>query len=320
MARSLEKAGQRLDPVAIEGRRIAHTFWGKAWCENLERYSDFSNRLPRGRTYVRNGSVIDLQVSRGRVEALVSGSDVYQVEVGFEVVDGARWKTLKEACSGGIDSVVELLQGRFSRGVMAVLTARDTGLFPAPREIKMSCSCPDYARMCKHVAAVLYGIGARLDGRPEVLFTLRGVDHAELITEAASTSSIAAGGEGAAMDAAELSSVFGIELEPESTSGRRDEEPAARRAATAPSRRPAASPRRTAPASRRAADPLASRIRALRRYFGRKDTLTNAEYRALFGVPAMEATRELAVLTKRRVLLREGRKRGTRYLVGVEMW
>jgi uncharacterized Zn finger protein len=323
--RHLAKAGQTVEPVVIDGRKIAHTFWGKAWCENLERYSDFSNRLPRGRTYVRNGSVIDLQVRRGRVEALVSGSEIYEVQVDFKVVGRDRWKALKESCAGGIDSVVELLQGRFSDGVMAVLTATDTGLFPSPREIEMSCSCPDYATMCKHVAAVLYGIGARLDGRPEVLFTLRGVDHAELITQAAATSSLAAGGGGAAMDAGELSSVFGIELEPETAVVERAKRPT-RRGAVAPAARPPARPlppprpRKAAAAEARGKDPLVARVRALRRYFGRKDILTNADYRALFGVPPAEATRELDLLTKRRVLLREGRKRGTRYLVGMEMW
>jgi len=59
----LRKKGHAVSPVNIQGRAIATTFWGKAWCENLERYSDFANRLPRGRTYARNGSVIDLQIN-----------------------------------------------------------------------------------------------------------------------------------------------------------------------------------------------------------------------------------------------------------------
>lgn len=164
------KQGHPVSPVIIEGRAIAKTFWGKAWCENLERYSDFSNRLPRGRTYVRNGSVTDLQISPGTIQALVSGSELYEVTVKVAPVGKASWKSIRTDCAGAIDSLVELLQGRFSQGVMERICRQKTGLFPSPKEIQLACSCPDWAGMCKHVAAVLYGIGARLDRQPELLF------------------------------------------------------------------------------------------------------------------------------------------------------
>ena len=172
----LRKNGRAMSPVAIEGRKIARTFWGEAWCDNLERYSDYANRLPRGRTYVRNGSVVDLQVAPGRVTALVSGSAMYEVTVAVGPVAPVRWSAICKDCSGAIDSLVELLQGRFSKGVMTRLCEEKTGLFPSPKEILFTCSCPDWASMCKHVAAVLYGIGARLDHQPELLFALRKVD------------------------------------------------------------------------------------------------------------------------------------------------
>ena len=180
----LQKKGRTISPVAIEGRKIAKTFWGEAWCDNLERYSDYANRLPRGRTYVRNGSVVDLQVGPGRVTALVSGSTMYDVKVTVGPVPRSRWSAICEDCSGAIDSLVELLQGRFSKGVMARLCEQKTGLFPSPKDIIFTCSCPDWASMCKHVAAVLYGIGARLDHQPELLFTLRKVDQQDLIANA----------------------------------------------------------------------------------------------------------------------------------------
>src|SRR5713226_6859683 len=180
----LEKKGGRTSPVVIEGRKIAQTFWGEAWCDNLERYSDFANRLPRGRTYVRNGSVVDLQIGPGSVAALVSGSTMYEVKVTVEAVPRARWSAICKDCSGAIDSLVELLQGRFSKGVMTRLCEEKTGLFPSPREVLFTCSCPDWASMCKHVAAVLYGIGARLDENPDLLFALRNVNHQELIAKA----------------------------------------------------------------------------------------------------------------------------------------
>jgi uncharacterized Zn finger protein len=179
----LRKKGAVVSPVKIEGRQIARTFWGKAWCDNLESYRDYENRLPRGRTYVRNGSVLDLQIAPREVTAIVSGSKIYKVKVSIGDVGPARWKMLCADCSGGIDSLVELLQGRFSKGVMERLCRQDTGLFPRPSEIRFTCSCFDYASMCKHIAAVLYGVGARLDERPELLFRLRAVDETELLSD-----------------------------------------------------------------------------------------------------------------------------------------
>jgi uncharacterized Zn finger protein len=212
----LQKKGRKISPVVIEGRTIAGTFWGEAWCDNLERYSDFANRLPRGRTYVRNGSVVDLQIGPGSVMALVSGSTMYDVKVTVGPVSRARWSAICKDCSGAIDSLVELLQGRFSKGVMTRLCEEKTGLFPSPSEILFTCSCPDWASMCKHVAAVLYGIGARLDHQPELLFTLRKVDQQELIAKAGSDISKKGKGPAAAKVLAsdDFSELFGIEMAP----------------------------------------------------------------------------------------------------------
>lgn len=180
----LEKNGHTVSPVEIEGRTIARSFWGKAWCENLERYSDYENRLPRGRTYVRNGSVLDLQIERGQIKARVAGSDIYSVKIDIGTLAPARWKAICRDCLGTIGSLVELLSGRLSENVMERVCRKGDGLFPGPREIKMSCSCPDWAGLCKHVAAAMYGAGARLDAAPDLLFTLRGVDRADLIASA----------------------------------------------------------------------------------------------------------------------------------------
>jgi uncharacterized Zn finger protein len=210
----LRKKGQDVSPVVIQGRKIATTFWGDAWCKNLERYSDYENRLPRGRTYVRNGSVIDLQISPGTVTALVSGSEIYDVRINVAVVPRARWRAICRDCTGAIDSLVELLQGQLSTSVMSRLCQPKTGLFPAPKEISFQCSCPDWAWMCKHVAAVLYGIGARLDERPEFLFLLRRVDQQDLITKADAGLRPAKKGPVSAkvLDTGDLSQIFGIEM------------------------------------------------------------------------------------------------------------
>ena len=211
----LVKDGRTISPVTIDGRTIAKTFWGKAWCDNLESYSDFENRLPRGRSYVRNGSVLDLQIDPGRVTAVVSGSEIYSIEIKIKPLATSRWNAIKSQCAGKVASVIELLQGRLSSGVMEIITCHDGGMFPAPSEISLDCSCPDWATMCKHVAAALYGVGARLDHQPELFFKLRNVDHLDLIEQVGSVQAMTRRGAGGkkTIAAGELADVFGIELE-----------------------------------------------------------------------------------------------------------
>jgi uncharacterized Zn finger protein len=209
-----KKQGYAVSPVTIEGRTIVKTFWGKAWCDNLERYSDFANRLPRGRTYVRNGSVIDLQIGPGAIRALVSGSEIYEVGVKVTPVTKSRWKAICADCAGAIDSLVELLQGRFSKGVMERICRQHTGLFPSPREVELSCTCPDWAAMCKHVAAVLYGIGARFDQQPELLFRLHEVNEQELIAKVGEELPLVKQGPAAAklLGHENLADIFGLDM------------------------------------------------------------------------------------------------------------
>jgi uncharacterized Zn finger protein len=207
------KKGQTVSPVQVEGRTIASTFWGQAWCTNLEGYSDYANRLPRGRTYVRNGSVIDLKIEKGRIDALVSGSELYDIRIDIAPLPKPHWLALKEQCTGQIGSLVELLQGKLSKGVMERVTDRERGLFPKPKEIKMRCSCPDYAGMCKHLAAVMYGVGNRLDSSPELLFLLRGVDHRELLEEAIPAAPVKARRGTPTIAAEDLGAIFDIEVD-----------------------------------------------------------------------------------------------------------
>jgi uncharacterized Zn finger protein len=210
----LRKKGQSIDPVKIEGRTIASSFWGKSWCTNLERYSDFASRMPRGRSYVRNGSVVDLQIARGKVTARVAGTELYTIEITIAPVKSAHWKSICRDCAGSIDSLVELLQGRLAKSVMDRVCREAGGLFPAPAEIKLSCSCPDWADMCKHVAAALYGTGARLDAKPELLFVLRGVDVSELLAGAGKDMALAKPKPGNAKVLADgdVAALFGIEM------------------------------------------------------------------------------------------------------------
>ncbi len=213
---ALEKKGVKLSPVVLEGFTIASTFWGKAWCKNIESYHDYANRLPRGRSYVRSNSVIDLQIAPGVVRAQVMGSSLYRIDIGIKRVTPAHWTAIRTACAGKIGSLIELLQGRISTEVMAVMTRPGQGLFPQPAEITFRCSCPDIAGMCKHIAAVMYGIGNRLDAQPELLFLLRGADTADLIAAAADAPAAATGAaDGETLAADELAGVFDVEIESE---------------------------------------------------------------------------------------------------------
>jgi uncharacterized Zn finger protein len=216
----LKKKDSKVWPVVVSGRTIAATWWGKAWCSNLESYADYSNRIDRGRIYVRHGAVLDLQIKQGKVTALVQGSSSrpYRIEVTVAPLSNEMWQAVIKECSGKINSLQELAAGKFPKGLSELFTTKGKGLFPSPKEIKFTCSCPDYAMMCKHVAAVLYGIGARFDDQSALFFELRNVKMDELITASLaeqSKSMLGTGGRRSrrAMDADDLAGTFGIELD-----------------------------------------------------------------------------------------------------------
>jgi uncharacterized Zn finger protein len=217
----LKKKHPGIRPVVIEGNTLVRTWWGKAWNGNLSKYADYANRVGRGRSYVRHGAVLDLQISPGQVKALVQGSQgsPYTVAIKIKPVSEPVWKQIKAACEGQLASLQELLEGRFPKGLMELFTAKDSGLFPSPKEIEFKCSCPDWAYMCKHVAAVLYGIGTRLDEDPSLFFVLRKVKMDDLITQAVREKSEkllkqAKKKTSRVIDDADLGDVFGIEMEP----------------------------------------------------------------------------------------------------------
>lgn len=220
LAKLAKKRGRPVHAVVLSSKQIATSFWGKAWCRHIEAQGDFANRLPRGRTYVRNGSVLDLHISPGKIEAQVAGSSLYSVEITLTRLSAPRWKSIIAACAGRIGSLIALLRGEVSAEVLAVLTDPKDGLFPAPRELTLGCSCPDGARMCKHVAATLYGVASRLDSEPELFFVLRQVEKSELLTggHAADVLSVAGAKAHGSTRTKRIApntvaSVFGIELD-----------------------------------------------------------------------------------------------------------
>ncbi|MFA5517012.1 MAG: SWIM zinc finger family protein [Desulfuromonadales bacterium] len=209
----LRKKGLDVQPVELTGRKIAGSFWGKGWCDHMESFSDYANRLPRGRTYVRNGSVCHLTINQGRIEAMVSGTQLYNVAITISPLLKSKWDLVKKSCTGRIGSLIDLLRGKLDHGVMEVVADRRQGLFPLPGEMKFDCDCPDWAGMCKHVAAVLYGVGARLDQSPEMLFVLRGVNHEELVDVSAAVTDVASVGTSRRRIAASgIADVFGIDM------------------------------------------------------------------------------------------------------------
>ena len=216
--KSNKRKGQARSPVQIATRKIATTFWGEAWCENLESYSDYENRLPRGRSYCRNGSILDLQIGEGHIDAMVSGSSLYKIKINIKTLQPNTWMSIKLDCAKSIHSMMDLLRGKLSNAVMQRLTQARVGLFPEPKEIDFNCSCPDSAYLCKHLAAVMYGIGNRLDSSPELLFVLRGVEQSELIGEiAVGAAAIDAltgqpSDNGNGLEGDDLGSLFGIDL------------------------------------------------------------------------------------------------------------
>lgn len=315
------KQGHPIEPVCIEGRTIARSPWGKAWCANLEAYSDIVNRLHRGRRYVRNGSVVDLQLQPRRIEAYVAGSETYRVTVSVSKLAKQRWRSICDDCAGGIDSLLELLRGRFDKAIMQRLCRQGDGLFPTPKQLQFSCSCPDGARMCKHVAAVLYGVGSRLDAKPELLFTLRAVDPDELIASAGSGLTMAAApDDGGALASDELGDLFDIELEGT---------PSAETSAAARKKRKPGRPRKAgskqAGKAKRAKKTTRQKVYVpplpsgrdlyarLHRQLAKAGSLTSTEAQLALNKTAAELRPIFKRLVAENVATMSGRARGTRY-------
>ena len=206
--------------------KLVKTFWGKAWNENLESYRDYEYRLPRGRSYLRQGNVYNLTIQPGKVTSVVAGSELYDVSVTIAPLTKPHWKTIKGECEGQVASMLDLLAGKLGEGVLKIITDHERGLFPKPKEIRFSCSCPDHAEMCKHVAATLYGVGVKLDTQPDLFFVLRSADPTELI---ATTALATPTSTDAALEGEDLSAMFGIELDAAAEEPAIEEKPAAKK-------------------------------------------------------------------------------------------
>lgn len=255
--KKLEKQGKHLAPVRLlhAGRTLCASWWGNAWCDNLFRFGDFENRLPRGRSYLRNGAVIDLQIEKGCVTALVQGTHLYTITISIDPLPPKIWSSLVSDCSANITSLVDLMAGRFGDTIMRRLIRSGDGLFPEKREISFDCTCPDYANVCKHVAAVLMGIGVRFDEDPTLFFTLRGVDPNALVAAVAGSltsldTAAVADDDLLTADTADLTNLFDIDVEPAARPKPENRpEPKSAKRAVAPAKTPSldAKPKNTKP-------------------------------------------------------------------------
>ncbi|MBI4653074.1 hypothetical protein HY750_02370 [Candidatus Kuenenbacteria bacterium] len=184
--KQLKKKNPNITPLILNGTKLVNTWWGKAWNTNLEKYADYSNRIGRGRSYIRNGFVLDFKIKPGEITSLVQGTEShpYKVIIKIKPLDKKVWNKIKKQCEGKIESLQELIEGRFPKNLIEIFIAKSKGLFPSPKEIEFDCDCLDWASMCKHVAATLYGVGVKLDDDPKLFFLLRKVQINDLITEA----------------------------------------------------------------------------------------------------------------------------------------
>ena len=209
-----QKRGEKFEALSAPAgqKKLSTTFWGQAWCRNLESYQVYESRLPRGRSYLRQGKVYNLEIEPGKLSAVVTGSELYDTSITIKPLPREQWQQIVESSAGQVGSMLDLLAGKLGDGLMKMLTDPDWGLFPKPKEIHFNCSCPDHADMCKHVSAVLYGVGVLLDTKPELLFTLRGVDQAELLSNASSAAITDLSADTGDLAGVDLSAIFGIDL------------------------------------------------------------------------------------------------------------
>ena len=218
--KQLQKKMPDIRPVILAGNSLARTWWAKAWNKNLERYADYTNRIGRGRSYLRHGAVLDLKLTSGTARALVMGSasSPYEVVITIQPIERPQWRAIKKHCEGHLKSLQDLLAGKFPKALEEIFFTQEQGLFPTPKTISFHCSCPDSASMCKHVAATLYGIGARFDEDPSLFFTLRGADTRDLIVEAVQDKAAellkrTKRKSSKVIDDADLADIFGIDMD-----------------------------------------------------------------------------------------------------------
>jgi uncharacterized Zn finger protein len=206
--------GEPLEPLGAPtgSKKLSQSFWGQAWCRHLESYQHYEGRMPAGRSALRQGKVMDLTITPGSLSAVVADNELFDVLIHIRSLDADRWRQIVQAAQGQVGSLLDLLTGKLGEGLLKMLSDPEQGLFPQPGEIRFDCSCTDDADLCKHASAVLYGVGVLLDNRPDLLFTLRDVDQADLLSTASATSAASLDQTNSELKDTDLSALFGIDL------------------------------------------------------------------------------------------------------------
>ncbi len=184
--RQLKKKNPNLNPVVIDGKQIASSWWGKAWINHLKHYADFDNRVGRGRSYVKNGLVIHFAIKPGHIESIVMGtsSSPYNIKIKTKKLSPNKWNKMKRLSREHLCTLPELNEGKFPKELKDIFSDRGEGIFPTIKEMSFHCSCPDWANMCKHVSASLFALGSQIDNNIDLFFKLRGVNTSELVQSA----------------------------------------------------------------------------------------------------------------------------------------
>src|SRR6266446_4606191 len=166
-----------------ESGQIGETWWSKRWIAVLESFN-MGTRLTRGRSYARQGQVISIDVEPGMVKAKVQGSQPkpYKVEIRLKTLSDQDWENVTEAMASQAIFAAKLLAGEMPKNIEEAFGAVKLSLFPtALKELETSCSCPDWANPCKHIAAVYYLLAERFDEDPFLIFKLRGRTKEQII-------------------------------------------------------------------------------------------------------------------------------------------
>lgn len=154
------------------------TWWGQQWLKSLTRI-DFSNRLPRGRSYAGKGAVSKIEIDHNKIVAKVKGSrpKPYSVEIDIPVFSRSQNIILQDIIRNNPHLLSRLLNKELDASLDALAKKEGIRIFPESwKDFGMQCSCPDYAVPCKHIAAVLYLVANEVDKSPFILFNLHGID------------------------------------------------------------------------------------------------------------------------------------------------
>lgn len=175
--------------------QFSRTWWGQKFIAALEQFTN-SGRLSRGRSYARNDKVRSFEIQDGKVIAQVRGSvnpyfgvykePLYITTIDFQPISAAKWAAAIALIASRASLISRLLLNEIPDNIEDSFKTLGLNLLPrSKKDFDSNCSCPDWENPCKHIAGVYYLVAAELDRDPFLLFELRGLSRADLLTELA---------------------------------------------------------------------------------------------------------------------------------------